>query len=417
MAPNVTSTTTLFLAEAAVCPPSTLATLRRPSSATMPSMTPVAKTVLSPVTPTATATAAAATTVTAGAQPARPAPEPYAWKIVWRNVLAFVYLHYAALRGLFLFFTGGIMFPTYMWSILLLTLSSQGITAGAHRLWAHRAYKAKLPLRIFLMLCQTLAFQNHIYEWVRDHRVHHKFTDTDADPHNASRGFFFSHMGWLMVRKHPDVRRKGAGVDMSDLDQDSVVMFQKKTFVVLMPMIAFLLPAYIPYKMWGESFWGAFYVSSMLRYVISLHGTWLVNSAAHIWGMRPIDKEISPTENYFVAHVAFGEGWHNYHHVFPWDYKAAELGNYYGNLTTAMLDFMAWIGQAYDLKTVSKEMVERRAARTGDGTHSSVSGHDHHQNQHNHHHHHHHGDEVWGWGDKDMPQEDVLGATIIKKSD
>ena len=70
--------------------------------------------------------------------------------------------------------------------------------------------------------------QNHIYEWVRDHRVHHKFTDTDADPHNAARGFFFSHMGWLMIRKHPDVRRRGAGVDLSDLEQDGAVMFQKR---------------------------------------------------------------------------------------------------------------------------------------------------------------------------------------------
>lgn len=67
-------------------------------------------------------------------------------------------------------------------------MSGQGITAGAHRLWAHRTYKAKLPLRIILAVFQTLAFQNHIYEWVRDHRVHHKFTDTDADPHNAKRG-------------------------------------------------------------------------------------------------------------------------------------------------------------------------------------------------------------------------------------
>lgn len=70
--------------------------------------------------------------------------------------------------------------------------------------------------------------QNHVYEWVRDHRVHHKFTDTDADPHNAARGFFFSHMGWLMIRKHPDVRRRGGGVDLSDLEQDGAVMFQKR---------------------------------------------------------------------------------------------------------------------------------------------------------------------------------------------
>lgn len=103
-----------------------------------------------------------------------------------------------------------------------------GITAGAHRLWSHKAYKARLPLRIFLMILQTIAFQNCIYEWARDHRVHHKFTDTDADPHNASRGFFFSHMGWLLIRKHPEVKEKGKLIDMSDLEQDPVVMFQKK---------------------------------------------------------------------------------------------------------------------------------------------------------------------------------------------
>ena len=106
--------------------------------------------------------------------------------------------------------------------------SALGITVGTHRLWAHRCYNARLPMRVLLAVFQTLAFQNHIYEWVRDHRVHHKFTDTDADPHNSSRGFFFSHMGWLMVRKHPDVSAKGCAVDMKDLEADPVVMWQKK---------------------------------------------------------------------------------------------------------------------------------------------------------------------------------------------
>lgn len=103
-----------------------------------------------------------------------------------------------------------------------------GITGGAHRLWAHKSYKAKLPLRIILMVLQTLAFQNSIYEWVRDHRVHHKYTDTNADPHNSKRGFFFSHMGWLLCRKHSDVKNKGATIDMSDLEADPVVMFQDR---------------------------------------------------------------------------------------------------------------------------------------------------------------------------------------------
>ena len=92
--------------------------------------------------------------------------------------------------------------------------------------------------------------------------------------------------------------------------------------------------------------------------------------------------------------MALGEGWHNYHHVFPWDYKTAELGSYASNLTTAFIDFFAKIGWAYDLKTVSMDMIQKRVQRTGDGSHL-----------------------VWGWGDKDLPQEDIQEATIINKKD
>lgn len=113
-------------------------------------------------------------------------------------------------------------------AMVLGTVAGLGITAGAHRLWAHKSYKAKWPLRLLLAFFQTVAFQNHIYEWVRDHRVHHKFTDTNADPHNSRRGFFFSHMGWLMVRKHRDVYVKGKTVDMSDLEKDWVVVWQRR---------------------------------------------------------------------------------------------------------------------------------------------------------------------------------------------
>jgi len=77
-----------------------------------------------------------------------------------------------------------------------------GITAGVHRLWAHRSYNAKTPYRILLMLFNSIANQGSIYHWSRDHRVHHKYSETDADPHNATRGLFFSHMGWLLVKKH-----------------------------------------------------------------------------------------------------------------------------------------------------------------------------------------------------------------------
>lgn len=140
--------------------------------------------------------------------------------------------------------------------MLCFFISALGITAGAHRLWSHRTYKASLPLRIFLGIANSMAFQvsrrqsranaqfiltfrnvnicspsdpqNDIFEWARDHRVHHKYSETDADPHNAVRGFFFAHIGWLLVRKHPDVIEKGRKLNLGDLLADEVVQFQRK---------------------------------------------------------------------------------------------------------------------------------------------------------------------------------------------
>ncbi|XP_049820262.1 acyl-CoA Delta-9 desaturase-like isoform X2 [Aethina tumida] len=334
----------------------------------------------------------------------------YKWEIVWRNVIAFIYLHTFGLYGLYLLFNG-CQLKTVYWVLAVIILSGQGITVGAHRLWAHRTYKAKLPLRIILAFLQTMAFQNHIYEWVRDHRVHHKFTDTDADPHNAKRGFFFSHMGWLMLKKHKDVFIKGKTVDLSDLEADPVVMFQKKFYLVLMPIVCFVFPAFIPWYYWGENWWYAWYTAVIFRYTLCLNGTWLVNSAAHIWGTRPYDKSIKPTENRFVAFMAFGEGWHNYHHVFPWDYKAAELGNYRLNWSTSFIDLMSKIGWAYDLKTASLEIIQKRIKRTGDGTIKAKDVGDgmHHDHDHD------HSDAIWGWGDKDMNEEEKQDVRIFNK--
>ncbi|KAK0092546.1 hypothetical protein PV326_001192 [Microctonus aethiopoides] len=103
-----------------------------------------------------------------------------------------------------------------------------------------------------------------------------------------------------------------------------------------------------------------------------------------MWGNRPYNSKIKPTENATVSFFALGEGWHNYHHAFPWDYKASELGAYGLNTTTALIDFMAWLGLAYNLKTPSKEVIERMSISNGDGT-TSLWG-----NNNNHHHHHHH---------------------------
>jgi len=120
-----------------------------------------------------------------------------------------------------------------------------------------------------------------------------------------------------------------------------------------------------------------------------------------------LSRSINPSENKTVAVLAMGEGWHNYHHTFPWDYKTAELGNYRFNLTTAFIDFMAAIGWAYDLKTVPKSLVLSRISRTGDGSHAEHPQTHHHEPSHNGHHHVHEEGAPWGWGDKDIKPEDA----------
>ncbi|KAE8749491.1 hypothetical protein FOCC_FOCC003757 [Frankliniella occidentalis] len=127
-----------------------------------------------------------------------------------------------------------------------------------------------------------------------------------------------------------------------------------------------VVPTLVPVLGWGEP-WYVAILGCICRLVYTVNCTWLVNSAAHLYGTHPYDKRINPTENAVVSVLAVGEGWHNYHHIFPWDYKAAELK--YLNLTTLFLDQFARIGWAYDLKSASPDLVARVALRHGDGSH------------------------------------------------
>lgn len=149
-------------------------------------------------------------------------------------------------------------------------MEGMGITAGAHRLWSHKSYKAKLPLRIILCIFNSMALQNDIYEWSRDHRVHHKYSETDADPHNSKRGFFFAHVGWLLCKKHPEVINKGKHVDLSDLWGDPVVRFQRRFYMPMITLFCFVLPPCLPYYLWKEDFATAFFTCVMFRYCLSL---------------------------------------------------------------------------------------------------------------------------------------------------
>ena len=228
-------------------------------------------------------------------------------------------------------------------------ITGLGVTAGAHRLWAHRSYKAKLPLRVLLMLLNSMANSGSILYFSKDHRIHHKFSDTEADPHNIGNGFWFAHCGWVFATKPKILYVESAKFDYTDLKNDPVVMFQHRMPVLWYFFWCYGVPTLYGYYRIGNA-WDAFFIYGVFRWVCSMNATWCVNSVAHTFGDRPY-KNIPPSQNLITSLLAVGEGWHNYHHAYPYDYKAAELPWYLEiNYTTPFIDFMALIGQAYDLK-------------------------------------------------------------------
>ena len=128
-----------------------------------------------------------------------------------------------------------------------------------------------------------------------------------------------------------------------------------------MVVATFVIPIAVPVYLWN-AYWFYALGGCIVRYCISLHITWLVNSAAHKWGYRPYNDKIRPCESWFVTWVNFlGEGFHNYHHTFPQDYRASEYGWISQcNLTALFIDSMAYIGQAYDLRTADAGIVNKR---------------------------------------------------------
>ncbi|XP_052745384.1 acyl-CoA Delta(11) desaturase-like [Bicyclus anynana] len=291
---------------------------------------------------------------------------PRKYDVLYVNLLLAIYVHIAALYGVYFAFTSG-TWNTLIFHIMISQLVTLGTTAGRHRLWSHKSYKAKMPLQIILLLLNSMSFQYSVIHWARDHRLHHRYCDTDADPHNASRGFFFSHFGWLIVRRHPEVLRRGKAIDISDVLSNPMLRFENKYAVPIGVTFTLVLPTLIAMYFFGESLNTAWHIN-MTRYVCNLHLAFSTNSIVHLWGSRTYDKNLSGAQSTFLSIFTWGEAYHNYHHTFPLDYRTAELGNNWLNPTTKVIDFFAWLGWAYDLKTVPVDVAQFRASRTGDGS-------------------------------------------------
>lgn len=249
-----------------------------------------------------------------------------------------------------------------MLACLFSTMGVIGMSGAQHRLWSHKSYKARLPFKILLMQCATMNLQFPIHNWALGHRVHHKYSDTDADPHNNLRGLWYAQIGWTVQKAHPLVAIKSAACDTSDLQADLVVAFQRAYYIPCFILFGLLIPISSGMVIYGTTLWTAYLLHCIVPGFYAYHCCSFVNTAAHLFGHKPYNHRIHAVETMATNLGVLGEGYHNYHHNFPVDYAAGELSNRL-NVTKWLIDFMALIGLAYDLKTTQPRVIARAKER------------------------------------------------------
>jgi len=318
---------------------------------------------------------------------------PYKAEIQWSNVAVNLFIHLGFFVGLYYLITLKLMAQTYAYFLVLTAVCNLSVTIGVHRLWSHRSFKCNRAVKLLLIFFYTMAGQSSIYHWVQIHRVHHKFSETIKDPLDVNRGFFFAHVGWYCLSYHPACALEMKRIDMTDIKNDKDVMFHTNYYSYLYVFLNFLA-VMIPCYFWGESLWMTFWTCFVTRFAINFTQLNFTNSANHFIGKRPYDKTQSATDNIACTLFSFGEGYHNYHHVFPFDYRTGEFGDIgHYNLSAVIIDFWSSMGWVWDRKQVSQEMINRRVLKSGDGTH--FLSHDEA-----------HKSSVWGYGDETIEQAD-----------
>ena len=252
----------------------------------------------------------------------------------------------------------GICTTSFVWQTAVFTfiygvLTGLGITAGYHRLFAHRSYEACLPLRYALVTLAAGAVQGSVQWWTRGHRAHHRYTDTDLDPYSAHKGIFHSHIGWLLFLP----RRSPGFVDTTDLARDESVQWQHRNLLALNIIVAFVIPILVCGLGWND-YRGGYFFASVLRLLLVHHSTFSVNSLAHYLGDAPFDDHHTPRDHFVTALVTLGEGYHNFHHEFPSDYRNALRWFQYDPTKWAIWIFMK-LGLATNLKKFSENEIKK----------------------------------------------------------
>jgi sn-1 stearoyl-lipid 9-desaturase len=226
-------------------------------------------------------------------------------RINWRDLTIITSFHFLLIPAFFMF----------SWQNLAAMLignwvvGSLGVGLGYHRLITHRSFKAPKWLEYTLTIFASMALQNEAYKWVATHRMHHQFCEKEGDPHSTRDGFLWSHIGWIFKGTAQDHDEATFKKYVPDLLKDKNHILIARFFYVPIIVSAFILFAI---GGWSMVFWGV-----IVRVCFGWHTTWFVNSLSHIFGNRPYKTDDDSTNNWFVALLTFGEGWHNNHHAFP----------------------------------------------------------------------------------------------------
>jgi stearoyl-CoA desaturase (delta-9 desaturase) len=248
----------------------------------------------------------------------------------------------------------------FSWTNLLVAVALHwiavgfGISLGYHRLHTHRGYKTSKAFEYFLAVCGTLTLEGGPIFWVATHRVHHKHSDHEGDPHTPHDGGFWAHAGWILFGDSNHNNTAVMSKYAPDLSADPFYRWLNTYHFMTVVVVGLVLLAIGGWSMVG---WGIF-----LRIVFGLHATWLVNSATHMWGTRRFATRDDSRNSWWVALLTFGEGWHNNHHAHPVSARHG-LAWYEFDVSWITLKLLNAVGIVRDLKVAKvRQLPEQRAA-------------------------------------------------------
>ncbi|EWH10349.1 delta-9 fatty acid desaturase [Catenovulum agarivorans DS-2] len=279
--------------------------------------------------------------------------------IVWVNLLIFLITGLIALIAIPLdIYFNGLNTVQIIATILCLGYCGMSITAGYHRLWSHKTYQAHAFVRFVYAIGGAFALQNSILHWCSDHRNHHRFVDNnDKDPYSAKRGFWHSHIGW-MIREYQGKEYKNYN-NTKDLQKDKIVMWQHKYYLPLAIATNFGIPILLGWL--NGNILGMLLWAGVLRLVLSHHFTFFINSLAHIWGSQPYSKQHTAKDNAFLALLTYGEGYHNFHHTFEYDYRNG-IRWWHFDPTKWFIKAASYVGLTSKLRITPEERIEKALA-------------------------------------------------------